>query len=124
MPNKNERPESKHLANLQRAIHTASPMVLHVLYKAVCEAYAQRLLAQLGYYNRVDAYWVGDDVGGVLAIGDSYFLNLDEIVLLVDNAIGYDEFSEWYNQWVDMDNERKINLRSWIMGARPGMFDN
>lgn len=40
---------------LIRAIHTSTPKTLHAAYEAVCEAYAQRLLAQLGFMNRDDS---------------------------------------------------------------------
>lgn len=91
-------------------------------YEASCETYAQRLIEQLGL-NKDEAYWVSDEIGGTFTYGDWYFLNMEEIVLLVDNCIGFDEFDEWYSQWTDFERESRINLRSWIMGARPGMFN-
>lgn len=111
------------MQNLIKSIRTSTPNTLHNAYEAVCDTYAQRLIEQLGLHKD-DAYWVLDEVGYVFAFGDNYFLNMEEIVLLVDNCIGYDEFDEWYSQWTDFDKENRINLRSWIMGARPGMFNN
>lgn len=114
--------------DLIRTIHTSSPKTLHAAYEAVCEAYAQRLCAQLGFPNRDDAYWIGDEAGGTLAIGiDRYFLGMEDIVLAVDNAMGRGDFDEWYTQWTDSDletgipNPRRINLYSWLKGARPDM---
>lgn len=108
---------------LSNSIRTSTPDTLHKAYEAVCDTYAQRLIEQLGL-NKDDAYWVSDEIGGTFAFGDNYFLNMEEIILLVDNCIGYDEFDEWYCQWTDMDREHRINLRSWIMGARQRMFNN
>lgn len=99
-----------------------SPQALHKAYESVCDTYAQRLIEQLGM-RKDDAYWVSDEIGSTFAYGDNYFLTMEEIVLLVDNCIGYDEFDEWYSQWTDMEREYRINLRSWIMGARPEMFE-
>jgi len=109
------------MENLIRGIRTSTPNTLHKAYEAVCDTYAQRLIEQLGL-RKDDAYWVLDEIGDVFAYRDNYFLTMEEIVLLVDNCIGYDEFNEWYNQWTEFDNENRINLRSWLMGARPGML--
>lgn len=106
---------------LIKSIRTSTPNTLHKAYETVCETYAQRLIEQLGL-NKDDAYWVSDEIGSTFAYGDNYFLNMEEIVLLVDNGIDFDEFNEWYEQWTDFDSDNRINLRSWLMGARPGMF--
>lgn len=110
------------MENSIRGIRTSNPNTLHKAYESVCDTYAQRLIEQLGL-RKDDAYWVSDEIGSTFAYGDNYFLTMEEIVLLVDNCIGYDEFAEWYNQWTEFDNENRINLRSWIMGARPEMFE-
>lgn len=107
--------------DILKSIYTSTPKTLHKVYEAVCDTYAQRLIEQLGL-SEDEAYWVSDDIGGTFAYSDSYFLSMEDIVMLVDNCIGYDEFNEWYNQWTDFDNKDRTNLRSWIMGARPEMF--
>lgn len=107
--------------SLIQSIQTASPHILYKTYQAVCDTYKQRLCEQL---EVTDAYWIRDDIGGCLDINGYYTIDMQEIVLLVDNCIDFDEFNEWYKQWTDMDREHRINLRSWIMGARPGMFNN
>lgn len=113
--------------DLIKAIHTASPKTLHAAYEAVCEAYAQRLCAQLGFINREDSYWVGDERGGTLQLSDNYFLGMEEIVLIVDNAMSYEDFDEWYTQRTDIDENGEcvygINLWSWFKGARPDIIN-
>lgn len=101
------------------AIWKAGSNMLRKFYDTVCETYKQHLCEQL---EVTDAYWIGDEVGGCLDINGYYTINMSEIVLLVDNGIGFDEFNEWYEQWTDFDRDNRINLRSWIMGARPGIF--
>ncbi len=96
--------------------HTKNP--LRAVYEQVCNTYADRLLKQLGYKKNENTYWIADHVGEVLDIHGYYFLDMPDIALLVDNEIGYEEFDDWYTQWVDLDNKQRINLRSWIMGAR------
>lgn len=95
------------------------PKALHKAYEVVCETYKQRLCEQL---DVTGPYWIMDEVGGCLDINGYYTIDMQEIVLLVDNCIGYDEFNEWYKQWTDFDSDNRINLRSWIMGARPEIF--
>lgn len=102
-------------------IKQSCPSRLHDFYETVCDTYAQRLIGQLEL-NYDEAYWVSNEIGEVFAYGDFYFLRMSEIILLVDNGIGFDEFNEWYNQWTDFDRDNRINLRSWIMGARPEIF--
>lgn len=104
---------------LIKSIRTSTPQSLHKAYEVVCETYKQRLCEQL---DVTDAYWIRDEVGCCLDINGYYTIDMPEIVLLVDNCIGYDEFNEWYEQWTDFDSYNRINLRSWIMGARPGIF--
>lgn len=103
------------------ALAKAGTDMLHHYYEVVCDTYKQRLCEQL---EVTDAYWMRDEVGCCLDINGYYVIDMPEIVLLVDNCIGYDEFDEWYCQWADMDREHRINLRSWIMGARPEMFND
>lgn len=108
---------------LINSIRTSPPGTLHKAYEAVCDTYAQLLIEKLGLRKEC-SFWVSDEIGGTFAYGDYYYLNMEEIVMLVDNCIGYDEFDEWYSQWTDFDKENRINLSSWIMGARPEMFNN
>lgn len=106
-------------SNVANTIKESCPGMLHHFYEIVCETYKQRLCEQL---EVTDAYWIGDEVGGCLDINDYYVVDMPEIVLLVDNCIGFDEFDEWYGQCCDEENAHRINLRSWIMGARAEMF--
>ncbi len=104
-----------------KSIRTATPKNLHKLYEVVCETYKQRLCEQWDIpYNK--SYWIGDIIGETVDINGYYTINMPEIVQLVDNCIDFDEFNEWYEQWTDFDSDNRINLRSWIMGARPEMF--
>lgn len=96
---------------------TIKPFIFNDKYPAhfepiICYKGNQQILSE------DEAYWVSDDIGGTFAYADSYFLGMEDIVMLVDNCIGYDEFNEWYNQWTDFDNKNRTNLRSLIMGAR------
>ncbi len=107
--------------NVAKTIKESCPDMLHDFYNIVCDTYAQRLIEQFDL-NKEESYWVSNEIGVTLAYSDYYFISMDEVVLLVDNLVSFAEFVEWYEQWTDFDSDNRINLRSWIMGARPGIF--
>ena len=49
---------------------------------------------------------------------------MDELRYIVDHSMSFEDFEEWYEQWMDTENENIINLRSWLIGARPELFNN
>ena len=53
--------------------------------------------------------------------GDVAVLNLKEMMLIIENNTTYDEYAEWRN--ANLDNNRYINLKSWLMGLRHDMLD-
>ena len=65
-------------------------------------------------------YWIGDDVGGMCDFEGSDFLSPEEMVRIIEHHLTYDEYAEWRN--ANLDNNRYINLKSWLMGARHDMF--
>lgn len=65
-------------------------------------------------------YWIGDDVGGLCDFEESDVLNTEDMVRIIENGMDYDEYAEWRN--ANLDNNRYINLKSWLMGARHEMF--
>ncbi len=106
---------------LSQEIRTAPPKRLHETYEEVCETYKQRLLEQFDI-TPDNAFWIGGIVGELLDVDCYYTLNMYDIVLIVDNDMTFDDFDEWYDQWID-NNNRRINLHYWILGARPEMFN-
>ena len=81
-------------------------------------------LAELVNHHLFDGcrkwYWIGDDVGGACDFEEADIINVDDMVRILDNDMDYDEYSEWRN--ANLDNNRHINLKSWLMGARHDMF--
>ena len=92
-------------------------------YKRACEEYRLRLCKQLDIHLS-NTYWVADRIGGVLDIQSYYAIDMDELRYIVDNSMTFEDFEEWYEQWMDTENENRINIRSWMMGARPELFNN
>lgn len=98
-----------------------TPLRLCLSYEHVCEEYRIRLCKQFGI-SLSDTYWIVDRIGGVLDIQSYYTIDMDELRYIVDSSISFEYFEEWYDQWTNMDNANRINLRSWLMGARPEIF--
>lgn len=67
-------------------------------------------------YDKDNAYWIGGDYTGVCGIGD-YYVDLSDMVLVVDNEIKGEDYIDWYWTYVGDYNKDKqyINLRSYAM---------
>ena len=65
-------------------------------------------------------YWIGDEVGGVCDFDCIDVLNPDDMVRIIENGLTYDEYAEWRDS--NIDNNRYINLKSWLMGLRHDMI--
>lgn len=65
-------------------------------------------------------YWIGDDVGGTCDFEETDVLNTEDMLRILENDMNYDDYAEWRN--ANLDNNRYINLKSWLMGARHEMF--
>jgi len=59
--------------------------------------------------------FVGREIGGVIELWDMY-LSVEDIKKALEADMTWEEFTEWYYA---NDEETTINLRSWLMGARP-----
>ena len=66
-------------------------------------------------------YWIGDEVGGVCDFEDCDLLKPEDMVRVIENNMTYDEYAEWRD--ANLDNNRYINLKSWLMGLRHDMLD-
>ena len=66
-------------------------------------------------------YWIGDEVGGACDFEETDVLNPEDMVRIIENGLTYDEYAEWRN--ANLDNNRYINLKSWLIGLRHDMLD-
>lgn len=90
-------------------------------YKEACNLLASIVNQQLFDGCRT-WYWIGDEVGGACDFEEADVLNAEDMVRIIENGIDYDEYSEWRE--ANLDNNRYINLKSWLMGARHEMFND
>ena len=90
-------------------------MTLKNNFTLICIDYETRFLKQMGFDSETtEVYWVSEP-GSILAIND-YFFSFEDIRLIVDEKIQEDKVFEWYDYC--LENSSKINLKSYISGAR------
>ena len=72
-------------------------------------------------------YWVADEVGGICDFGDTDFLTPEEMVLILEHGVSYDDYVEWREANIKYgDTKGRIKLKSWLRGCRhdqsPGLL--
>ena len=90
------------------------------LFRVACDGLAIAVNQQLFDGGR-KWYWIGDEVGGVCDFEECDVLNPEDMVRIIENNMTYDEYAEWRD--ANLDNNRYINLKSWLMGLRHDMID-
>ena len=90
------------------------------MFKTACNCLAALVNQQL-FDGCRNWYWIGDEVGGACDFEECDVLNPEDMVRIVENGLTYDEYAEWRD--ANLDNNRYINLKSWLMGARHEMFN-
>lgn len=89
-------------------------------FKDACNDLAETVNKQL-FDGRRTWYWVADVVGDSCDFEDADFLNPEDMVLIIENQMTYSEYAAWRD--ANLDNEKFINLKSWLKGARHDMFE-
>ena len=98
------------------------------LFASACDILATEFCRTLGISDSPgDIYWIS--YGNVLSfLGGDMFTNAEDMMLVIENEMSWDDYSEWYWQWIDADDgnplPNHVNLNSWLMGARPGNPEN
>lgn len=91
------------------------------VYHDVCNKLAELVNSQL-FDGCRNWYWIGDEVGGACDFEEVDVLNPEEMVRIIEKGLTYDQYAEWRD--ANLDNNRYINLKSWLMGARHNMFND
>lgn len=89
-----------------------------VNYWDACERLVNVINKQLFDGSR-STYWVGGVCGGLCCFDDTDFLSPEEMALIIRHEVTYEQYTEWRE--ANFANERKINLQSWLKGARHSM---
>ena len=90
------------------------------LFRVACDGLAASVNQQL-FHGFRKWYWIGDEVGGLCDFEDCDVLKPEDMVRVIENNMTYDEYAEWRE--ANLDNNRYINLNSWLMGLRHDMLD-
>ena len=90
-----------------------------VNYWDACERLVNVINEQMFDDSR-DPYWIGGVCGGLCDFGDTDFLTPEEMALIIQNKVTYEQYAEWRE--ANLASERKINLQSWLKGARHSMM--
>lgn len=85
-----------------------------VNYWDACERLVNVINEQMFDDSR-DPYWIGGVCGGLCDFGDTDFLTPEEMALIIQNKVIYEQYVEWRE--VNLASECKINLQSWLKGA-------
>lgn len=89
-----------------------------VNYWDACERLVKITNKQLFEGSR-QTYWIGGVCGGLCCFDDTDFLSPEEMVLVIQHEVTYEQYAEWRE--ANLASECKINLQSWLKGARHSM---
>lgn len=92
------------------------------LYRTACDGLARAVNTRLFEDGR-DWYWVGGDAGGLCDFDGVDFLTPEDMALVLECDVEYDEYAAWRDANLDNQDKGYINLRSWLMGCRHWMLD-
>lgn len=92
-----------------------------VLREKFNEAVNQYLLAllEMWEWDAHYGYWIADNIGGIYAYGENYFIGFDDMRYIVDNNVKKEVYYEW-SEYCLVANEYNFsipNLDSWIKGC-------
>lgn len=87
-------------------------------WEKACNDYMKELL-RVWELDTFYAYWVGEDVGGVLDYDGAFSISMEEIIFCVENDVTEDQYEEWQNYVCDAAEFgfSTPNLKSWMKGC-------
>ena len=92
-------------------------------FKDACDDLARLLNETLFKGGRDTWYWIGNEHGGLCDFDDGDFLSPEEMVLILESGMTYEQYAEWRDANVEYSARKgHINLYSWIRGCRHEMF--
>ena len=97
-------------------------MTLKERYEQVANDYVKELCRRFDPdYDGYMPDWICDKVGGTLDDLWGYYINFDDVRLIIDENIPFDDFIKWYDYCLECHaispDITTPNLRSWIKGC-------
>lgn len=92
--------------------------LLEKQYVDICESILAEFCKKYEQQYDKGLMWVADDIGSVACVSD-YYISLDDMRLMLNNNVSWQEFLKCYdyNLTVSSLGLNMINLRSWINGC-------
>lgn len=91
-------------------------------FKKACDDLAEAINKQLFDDSR-EWSWVGNQVGGICDFEEVDLLNPEEMVLILESEMTYEQYAEWRDANIEYSSRKgHINLYSWIRGCRHEML--
>lgn len=87
-------------------------------YHDACNDLAKAINGQL-FDGEREWYWVGsgtDSIGGLCDFDDADVLSPEDMARILAHGMTYDQYAEWRD--ANIEHDKQINLKSWLMGAR------
>ena len=102
-----------------RNITKAHLRMLKENYEKACNDYLHVLARMWEWDCKSYGFWIGDEVGGIYSYGEQLFINMDNIIYVVENDISYSTYMEWldYTVWASEFGQSIPNLKSWVSGC-------
>lgn len=89
-------------------------------YKDICNKIADVINKHL--FDSEHSYrWVSDRIGGVCDFGITFFLTVEDMILILENNMSKEEFFEWNN--ANLEHKDYISLYSWLQGCRHNLVE-
>lgn len=98
---------------------TTFQLITLELFRESCDRLAYLVNEQL-FDGCRKWYWIGGEVGGACDFEECDVLNPEDMVRIIESGLTYDQYAEWRD--ANLDNNRYINLKLWMMGARHDML--
>ncbi len=68
-------------------------------------------------------YWVDNEIGGICDFGDTDFLTSEEMKLILQSDMTYEEYKEWRESNIKYaESKGVIDLYPWLLGRRHKML--
>ena len=94
---------------------TTFQLITLELFRESCDRLAELVNEQL-FDGCRKWYWIGNEVGGACDFEECDVLKPDDMVRIIESGLTYDQYAEWRD--ANLDNNRYINLKLWMMGER------
>lgn len=103
--------------DLDEKFRSGNSIAAVVNYWDACERLVEITNKQL-FGGIRQTFWIGGVCGGLCCF-DTDLLSPEEMVLIIQYEVTYEQYAEWRE--ANLANESKIDLQSWLKGARLSM---